>query len=352
MTLDLEDAQRFVPTRGFSVGKRRSLLSLGRTLDLGRRHGVVRLDLFDLYVIDDIDLDLDDALVRVLREAEPIVGGRVYGLNARAVLQTGFTTGVVYAREISLGEPDVDTGADDWLEQYWQGEESRPRLWVGAGLRRYFGTAVLDLDTRVDVTGTDPLLGENGDLTTGLRSEVRSAYPAGLSGWGSAWGLDLGALLRWRDWEFGAGVSDLFADMTWSRGDLQRYDYDPERDELIDTVVVDDGEIRTAIPTSWRLDVTQRPSITRTIGASVLNGAGETTFHLGAEEWVLPWLALRAGFERDARGLWQIGGGIGMRGAGIGFDLGARTHALNVRGDRVGEIGMSLVLGSRPRGGN
>lgn len=351
VTIDLQDARELVPRDGFTAGGRTSLLSFGRTYDLGQRYGTVHVDLFDLYAIDDVDLELDDSLVRVLRDVEPIVGGRSYGLRGRGILQTGFTTGIVYAREIPLGEGSIDATADDWLDQYWDAEARRPRLWAGVGVRRYFGVAVVDLDTRVDLTGRDPLLGDDGSFTTGLASQLRQASPDGFGGWGSAWGVDLGAILRWRTWEFGAGVSDLFAEMTWSKGRVQHYDYDPELDTVIDRVVLEDGEIETPIPTTWRADVSVRPDARRLIGASLINGAGDTTFHLGAEEWVRPWFALRAGTERDERGLWQFGGGFGVRFARVGFDVGARSHARNLRGDRVGEIGLSLVLGAQPRGG-
>lgn len=351
VVIDLRDARSLVPDEGFASGGRTSLMSIGRTIDLGPRYGTFHVDLFELFVIDDLALDLDDALQRVLRDAEPIVGGRTYGLHGRGLVQTGFTSGLAYAREIPLGRSDADATADDWLDQYWDGEERRPRLWLGAGLRRYFGVGAVDLRSDVDLRGQDPLLGNDGSFTTAFGADLLQAHPEGTAGWGRAWGVDLGALLRWHDWEFGAGVSDLFAEMTWDRGRIQRYEYDADLDALIDEVVAEDVRIETPIPTTWRLDVTHRTGVSRTISASLDNGAGDTAFRLAAEEWVRSWFAVRGGTERDPRGLWQVGVGIGVRSGRVGFDLGVRSHARNVRGDRVGEVGLSLVLNPIPRGG-
>lgn len=351
LVIDLRDAKTLVPTESFASGGRHSLMTVGNTFDLGSKYGTFRLDFFELFVIDDLSVDIDDALERVLRDAEPIVGGRRYGLEGRGVLQTGFTSGLAYAREIPLGGSKTHATGDDWLDRYWDGERDRPRMWVGAGVRRYFGVGAVDLQTRVDMRGQEPLLGDDSSFQTGLSSDLLQGAPDGTEGWGRAWGVDLGALLRWRAWELGAGASDLGAEMTWDRGRIQRYDYDSDRDDFTDEVVAEDVRIETPIPTTWRIDLTHRTGAKRTVTASIDNGAGDTAYHLAAEEWVRPWLAVRGGLERDPRGLFQIGAGVGIRRGPIGFDLGVRTHARNVRGDRVGELGLSLVLDPVPRGG-
>jgi len=351
LVIDLRDAKTLVPTEGFAAGGRHSLMTVGNTFDLGARYGTFRLDLFELFVIDDLSLEIDDALQRVLRDAEPVVGGRTYGLDARGVLQTGFTMGLAYAREIPLGRSSARATGDDWLDRYWETERDRPRLWVGAGLRRYFGVSAVDLRTRVDMKGQDPLFGNDGSFTTGLSADLLQGALDGIEGWGRAWGIDLGTLLRWRAWEVGAGVADLGAEMTWDRGRIQRYDFDSERDAFANEVVAEDVRIETPIPTTWRIDVTHRTGATRTVTASIDNGAGDTAYRLAAEEWIRPWFAVRGGVVRDPRGLFQIGTGIGLRKGPVGFDLGIRTHARNVRGNRVGELGLSLVLNPIPRGG-
>lgn len=352
LTVDLKDARAAVPEESFTAGEQHSLLSIGRTLDLGRRLGVFHVTLFDLFVMDRLAVDLGDGLADVLREATPVVGGRTYRLDARGGIQTGFSTGIAYAREIPLGGDDVDPDGEDWLDRYWDGESRRPRLWVGGGVRRHFGVATVDLDSRLRLTGTDPLFGDDGSFEPALTSRLRRANTDVLGSWGGGWSVDLGAVTRWRDWQFGVGVSDLFAELTWSDGTVQRYDYDPVTDTLVDDVEAEGVEIVTPIETSWRVDASYRPHTTRTIGGSVVRTSGTTSVHVGVEEWVRPWLALRAGSERDGRGLWQGGAGVGLRRGVVGVDLAARTHARNVRGERVLEIGLALVLHPRLRGGS
>ncbi len=351
VSIDLNDARDAVPDDEVRGGDHRTLFEIGRTYDLGRRYGTVHVAPLQLFVIDQIEVDLDDSLVDVLREGTPIVGGRRYGLDARGVAQTGFSAAIAYAREIGLPGFEASTDGDDWLDAHWDRERDRPRLWVGVGVRRIFGLAHVDLDTRSTLIGEDPILGEDGSFEVALDSELRHSTPRGLTGWGHAWALDLGAVLRWRDFEFGAGMADLFADPTWNRTRIDRYAYDTDTDELIDTTVARSAEVETPIPVSWRLDAIHRDGRFRTLGASIAHGPGGTSVHVGGEQWIRSALAVRAGTELDPRGMLQFGAGVGVRLASVGFDLGAGTHARNLRGERVLEIGLSLVLGARPREG-
>ncbi|HKK73208.1 MAG TPA: hypothetical protein VKA86_18560 [Candidatus Krumholzibacteria bacterium] len=350
VTIDLKDAREAVPDEEVRGGDHRTLFEVGRTYDLGPRYGTVHVAPLQVFVADQIEVDIDDSLIGVLRDGDPIVGGRRYGLDARGIAQTGFSSAIAYAREIPLPGGRAEAG-DDWLESHWERERDRPRLWVGVGVRRIFGLAHVDLDTRSTLVGEDPILGDDGSFDVELDSELRHSTPRGLTGWGHAWAVDLGAVLRWRDFEFGAGVADLFADPTWSRTRIERYAYDSDTDALIDTTVARSAEVETPLPASWRLDAIHRDGRRRTLGASLEHGPGGTSLHAGVESWVRPSIALRAGTELDPRGMLQFGTGVGVRLASVGFDLGARTHARNLRGDRVLEIGLSLVLGARPREG-
>ena len=226
VVVDLKDARDIVPEDGLHAGDHHTIFELGATFDLGRRLGVVHVAPVQVFVIDEIEVDVDDALVDVLRRGEPIVGGRRYTMDARAVVQHGFSSSIAYAREIPLpGGSAVD--GEDWLESYWASERDRPRLWAGLALRRYFGLTYAGVDGDLGMTGGEPLLGGDEDFVIDLDSRIHHSFPNGLTGWGTGWAVDLGMLLRWRSFELGAGVGDLFADLSWSKTRVQRYAYDP-----------------------------------------------------------------------------------------------------------------------------
>lgn len=343
--IDLGEARNRVPREGFSAGGYRTLFDLGYDLALGERYGHVYVGFLQGWAVDEIDVDLDDALVGVLRDAQPVVGGRAYALQAAGRAQTGLASTVVYAREIPLGASDRARDGDDWLDAYWQESSRRPRLWAGIGLRRYVGLATIGLDGDIALTGQDPLLADDGNFDLDSDTEVVRATPRGLTGLGTGWALDFGAVLRWRAFELGAGVADLFADLHWDHGRIDRIVYDELRDDFVQERLAGDRRITTTIPRSWRLDARWRADARSLLATDLSGGPGGTSWHLGGERWVRDDLALRAGIERDRRSQWQAGLGVGYRLGAVGFDLGLRTHSRNVRGDRMAELGLALVLG-------
>ena len=351
VSIDLGRAREQVPPEGFDTGGYRTLFDLGWDFDLGRRYGSVYVGALQAWEVDEIDVRLDDALVGVLRDGDPVVGGRTYRLGAEGLAQAGLSTTVGYAREIPLfGEATGD--GEDWLEDYWNDLSSRPRLWAGVAVRRYYGIGLVGVEGNGSLTGEAPLLAEDGRFDLDGSADYVNAHPDGLGGFGTGWAVDLGMVLRWRDWEFGAGVADLFADLSWGNGDLERVVYDDTTDGIEQITVADGVEIESEIPISWRLNGVWRPDA-RTLSAVELSGGpGGTSVHAGGERWINARVALRGGLERDRREQWQAGAGVGLRFARVGFDLGIRSHSRNVRGEREVEMGLSLVFGAVPPTGD
>lgn len=349
VTIDLGEARDRVPSEGFSAGDYRTLFDLGFDLELGERYGTVYLGVLQGWEVDEIEVALDDALVGVLRDAEPIVGGRSYALEALGRAQVGLSSSVVYAREIPLRTSTPTVTEEDWLDAYWTAEATRPRLWAGLGVRRYVGLATIALDGDIDLTGQDPLLADASTFDLDSDTEVVRATPRGFTGLGTGWALDLGAVLRWSRFEFGAGIADLLADLHWDRARIDRIVYDDLQDDFVQESLPGDRRITTTLPRSWRLNTLWRADPRMVVATDLSGGPGGTSWHLGGERWVRDHVAVRAGLERDRREQWQAGAGVGLRWSAIGIDVGLRSHSRNVAGDRMVEMGLALVFGgARP----
>jgi hypothetical protein len=343
ITVDLGAARDRVPLEGFDAGDYRTLFDWGNGFALGPRYGHVYVGWLQGWEVDEIDVDLDDALVGVLRDLEPIVGGRTYALRGVGRGQIGVSSSLAYVREIPL--PGIGRAGGDWLDQYWDTETRRPRWWVGVGARRYLGLATLALDGDLALTGQEPLLADTSTFDLESATEIVRATPRGLKGWGTGWALDLGTVVRWQDLEFGAGIADLFADLHWGNGRIDEIVYDDVTDDFVQETIDGSTRISTSIPRSWRVNALWRRDALTLLAAELSAGPGGRSYHLGAERWVRGDLVLRAGVERDRREQWQAGAGVGVRRGPVGFDVGLRTHSRNVRGARMAELGVSLVLG-------
>ena len=76
--------------------------------------------------------------------------------------------------------------------------------------------------------------------------------------------LDLGAVMRWKNWEVGAGVADLFAELIWSNSQVDRYAYDPVDDLVLLEREAVWGEPEAGAPNNlskWRPNSLPRASV-------------------------------------------------------------------------------------------
>jgi hypothetical protein len=340
----LAELQELLPSESADYGEHIALFDVGVGFDLGRDYGVLRLDLLRGFLIQESSIVLDDALARVLSGDESTVGGRTYAFGGSALGQVGISTGLTYAREIKLqGEPVLTAEGSDWLDEVWDGERRRPRLWLGAGLRRVSGLAYARLDSDVGLVAEDPQPGRDDSFGAQYESSYTSASPKNLGDLGGGWAVDLGAVLRWADWEFGVGASDLFAEIEWKNSRRDRFYYDPSTNAIAREPLEQDRQIRTELPTRWLIDLVRRTDGTLWT-ADFGGGPGGLSAHAGIEHWWREPIALRTGLEIDPRGDLQGGVGFGIRRRGLGFDLGLKTNGRNLNGERRLSLGLALVL--------
>lgn len=340
LLLDLGQARQVLPFEDFDLGNLNEILDLGYELNLGRRYGLVHLGVQG-FAHNEAAVAVDDDLTSVLKEARPVADGQTYGMRGSGLLQTGLTLGATYARSIPLAGRGTDPESTDWLDDFWKRESQRPRLWVGAGVRAYLGLAYAGLDADARLTGRAPPASAPR-FAVDYDAVYTTAHARFLGDFGTGFGLELGSVLRWRGLELGAGVADLFTELTWRNTRRDRVFLDPTTSTPARELVAKGIETRVDVPPSWLANASY--PWRRTLFLTDLSGGpGGNAFHLGMEH-ALGRLALRMGTERDTRGAWQIGGGFGLLATHWGVDAGLRTHSLNLNEDRGVELGVNVVV--------
>lgn len=347
LTVDLGEMQEYVPEDPFTIGGYGRFLDAGWGFDLGQRLGVLRLDVAQGFLQNEFELDMGDDLRRVLREAEPIVGGETYEMAADGLVQAGFSTGLTYARSIPLspGRDYQPVEEDDagWADDYWASQADRPRMWVGVGVRRYFGVGLAKAESDLRLTGQDPLFSDTNDFEVDYDALVTTSSPDGFDSFGQATALDLGLVYRYKRVEVGFGVADLFAQLQWDKARQERWTWDDVDGGFVETLVAEETSVTTEIPESWTANLSYNHD-NLLLAADVGGGPGGESFHAGAELWATPMTAVRGGLSVDERGKLQFGWGGGVRFSRFGLDLGMATHSRNLSGIRDISVGLGLVL--------
>jgi hypothetical protein len=152
--------------------------------------------------------------------------------------------------------------------------------------------------------------------------------------------------MRFSELMVGVGVADLLADLTWDGARRDRFAFDEATGEVRQELVDPDLRVVEDIPTSWLFNA-QWTSGQWLLAADHGRFDQLASWHLGAEWWTSPRLALRGGLELDQRDLPQAGLGIGLRGLRgprLGLDVGLRTHSRSVSGERGLSLALAVVL--------
>ena len=131
---------------------------------------------------------------------------------------------------------------------------------------------------------------------------------AGLSGGG--WGavLDLGTVVQWRGFEFGASVQNLGATMTWRVREQIVTSDSTGNYEM--TTVADNVEYTSRVPINVTAHV-GRAMGPSAAAADVTHSMDATQTHVGVERWI-GWFALRGGVRLDEQVNIQGGTGLGV----------------------------------------
>jgi len=332
LVFDLKDAREVIPRDGFTMGSMGSPADLGLNFGLGDGAGLLHLSLMRPFIQTQVDFNLDEELVKVLADAEPVTPSTDYTASASALMQAGFSSGLAWAVPLS----EEGNGGTD-------GEGGG--LWFGAGYRHYFGGGYVRLDGDLGLHSGDPIFSTSDTDTfdASFQADYQRAWPNSVSSVGYGNAIDLGAVWRSGRLEIGAGVADIFADLTWKNTQLDHSYLDPDFNEVITENVAQHFVSCTEIPVSWMTNASWLGD-RYLLAASVVEQPGGLSVHGGGEFWLNRWLAVRGGFLRDQRSRMQGSWGAGFRLGPWGIDAGFQTHNLGLTQNRGVSMGLAVTL--------
>ncbi|HEU4725686.1 MAG TPA: hypothetical protein VFU59_10380 [Candidatus Eisenbacteria bacterium] len=333
LSIDLEDLRRIVPESSLQNGGVTHLPGVG----FGFRNAFAQM--VPVVHVQN-ELNLDDALRSVLRDAEPFTTRTRYGLADAGVAQgaISFQAGLAYRvyHKTAPGEgEEEDEGNED------PRRNGSTSLYLGAGPKYLYGVAFGDVRGFGGATTGDTLFGSGDPVAIDVAARTRHAIVGGDGGAGHGTGADVGVVLYHRNFEFGIGMNDLGSEIDWKVTE-RRHVYSDSLNEFTTTEVASDREFTSRIPVTTTINVAKRFGDT-TVAADIVDGPISTSIHLGAEIW-MGMLAVRAGTYRDANDQWQGALGGGIKFSRIGLDLAIATHQRYVEEKRAVEMAMSLTL--------
>ena len=332
LVFDLKDARDIIPRDPYTMGGMGHPFDLGFKLGLGQKGGVLQFSLLRPFLESEIEFGLNDEFVGILADAEPVAPSTDYTSTADALMQTGTTSGVTWAVPL-------------WQEGKNGTDGEGGGFWFGSAYRHYFGGGYVRLDGDLTLHSGDPIFSDAGADTfdADFHADYYRAWPNDLGSVGYGNALDLGAVFRSGRLELGAGIADLFADITWKNTQLDHSYLDPDFNEVITENVHQHFTTTTDIPLSWMLNASWYGD-RFVLATNAVGQPGCFSLHGGGEFWAIPWLALRAGASLDQRSRAQAGWGTGVRMGSFGIDLGFQTHNLGLTDERGVSMGLAVTL--------
>ena len=270
------------------------------------------------------DLNLNEPLLASLRNGEAFRTQTEYSLTddakgqAAGVLQFGWAGALMRANR--------DQKAHD-----------RSGFYAGARAKVLRGLAYGESRNRAGFTTGDTLF-SSSPVEIDYLGFTRTAMPSD-GGWGQ--GFDAGVVWIARGFEVGVGANDLSSRINWKVEEsiVQR---DSVTGNVNSTVTAQGVPFTSELPTTYVVTAQRRFGGTL-LAADAVRGIFDTTFHVGAEQWVGP-LALRAGGSLDGEQQVQYAGGVGFKLGRIGADAGVSTHSRNLSRERGVELCVGLSL--------
>jgi len=335
LRVNLEDVRRAIPKDGWKQGGVYHLMAVG-----------IGIKQFFVQVVPTIhvrnEFQLDPALRRALRDAEPFVGNTRYGTTddgvaqAAVAWQAGMTVRTLYSPpdDANVGDQD-DPSADD------PRRNGAAALYLGAAPKYFWGLAYGSLLGSGGVTTGDTLFGSGDPVAIDMAVRTRHAAIGGDGGSGHGTGADVGGVAFCDNWEFGLGINDLGSEIHW-KTTVKQHVYDDVTNQFTTTTLGSDVDFTSRIPATVTVNLAKR-SDSMTLAADVVDTELRSVFHMGVERW-MGMLALRAGTYCDTNGRWQFTSGTGLRFGKVGLDLAVATHSRNVEEARAAELCASLTL--------
>jgi hypothetical protein len=304
LIIDLGEAQVLIPSDAFGFGGTSRFLDMGFGFK-GFRAGVGG------FLHHDIGFSLDDSLREVLKQASPVRPNTLYALLADATTQTGLAPFVGFSGRV-VGD-------------------SVRALYLGVAVRRYLGAAYGRADGSVGFQTGDTIFGSPGPAED---VDALVTYSKFGNSMGTGWGADFGFVVTSGPVEFGFGINDIGAKLTWPETRVDSVYWDDAGDSVVSTVLFDGVERETELPTSYIANVAFAMNTGTTIGGNILYNGRRTVIHVGGEQRV-GMLAVRGGVARDDRKRLQLGFGAGVFLGRVSFDVGFSTHS-NALSDQRG----------------
>jgi len=315
LIVDLGGAKVLVPQDRFSFG------GSSRLMDIGFGIKGVRLSVFG-FIEEDIGSDLNDNLRGFLRDTQPAQPHTEYDILPSGRAQAGFAPSISWAGKLT--GPDPDHG-----------------LYIGAAVHRYYGVAYAQGSGTIGVMTHDTIFSSDSAPTpVGSVDYQYTNHPGGHFGTGM--GGDMGVVVIQGPIEFGLGVNDVGATITWPLTRIARIRYVTATNQFTDSVLADSVQTKTKMPVSYIANVVYTTG-NITFGANLVNSGRKTMMHVGAETRAGP-LAVRGGISRDQRKLLQFGLGGGLRFGFLGLDVGLATNSNNLSSKRGIVMATSLTL--------
>ncbi len=328
LQVDLADVQKAIPSESVKYGGTFHLFGIGK------RFGSFFVQFNPLIHVRN-EFDLSDRIRAALGEAEPFAPSTRYGLTDNGVAQAALSYQAGYAfRALHSAARSESANADP--------RRSGTRaLYVGAAPKYLMGLAYGRIQSDAGITTGDTLFGSNDPVTVDLTGNTRHAAIGGSSGMGHGYGIDVGTVFFWRNFEVGLGVTDLGSRIHWSTT-RSLMSYDDSLNEFTSVKQAKGEGFWSEIPATATLNVAKRLGPT-TLAADVVKNDLYVGVHAGAETWFGP-LAVRGGTYRDSNDRWQFTGGAGFRFGGIGIDAALGTNQRNVEEARALELCTSLTI--------
>ena len=268
---------------------------------------------------DKVTFELGDSLISVLKDGNPVTHQTDYTMTQHSLAQAGFAP--------SLG----------WAGRVYG--DSMRGLYVGANAHYYFGVAYGQASSTGGFTTSDTIFGSNPLALNAVNQVSYSPWDNSL---GHGIGVDLGMVWVSGPIEFGIGVNDIGATLTWgdTRTDFQHYDTASSQ------IVTDSSylhqETKTKLPVLYIANLAYTTGST-TVGLNLINGGNGTKLRVGAEQRFGPFI-VRGGVGRDERKRLQFGGGGGIRLGPMGLDIGIATHSNSLSDERGVTLATSFSI--------
>ena len=296
LIIDLGESQVLIPSDEFGFG------GMSRILDMGFGFKGFRVGIGG-FLHHDIGFALDDSLRAVLKDASPVRPNTLYGLLADATTQTGLAPFASFSGKL-LGD-------------------SARALYVGVTARRYMGGAFGHADGSLGFITGDTIFASPGPVEN---VSARVTYSKFGNRLGTGYGGDIGFVYVSGPVEFGFGINDIGAKLTWPETRVDSVYWDAAGDSVVSTTLLTGVESETEMPTSYIANVALVLRSGTTVGGNILYNGRTTAVQVGGEQRV-GMLALRGGVARDHRKRLQVGWGAGLFVGAFSLDVGFWTHS-------------------------